>query len=115
MKCAYCGGPIGHGIIPHDTPENILCDNCGMYLYTCKTCGNYDCGVERALNGGSCPFPPVVQMETQMGGMFMSSPQINPRLVDVYCHDCKCREDKRCVAHTTYACNNYKLKVNYYE
>lgn len=116
MKCCNCGRPIGAAsIISHGHPEHVLCEQCGQYLYRCETCAHESCGVNAALHGAECPFPPVVQVTTQEGFMVTTQPRINPRLVDVYCEDCMCREDRRCVRWNDYTCDKYELGVKYNE
>jgi len=115
--CSLCGRQtdVTGSVIPTEYQGYILCIACGQMLYTCGTCKHNACGVDNALHGGQCPVSPVVQVVTQDGFMTMERPEINPRLVDIYCEDCICRDDKRCVHFTVHSCDKYEIMEKKYK
>ena len=112
MNCVACGRPIEPpgSIIPYDHPNYVFCSECGKYLYHCETCKHGFCHVENVLRGGECPIPAIIMVQQQEGSMIITKPCINPKLADIYCHDCICREDRRCVHFNDYTCDKYEME-----
>ena len=108
-NCIICGTPTP-GIILDGDPNKIVCPRCWGNLDTCDTCVHGDCTLRNAILTHTTPFEPMIQRTRQEGPMVISMPEINPRLVDVYCEDCICREERRCVHFTDHYCEKYKME-----
>lgn len=106
MKCGRCGQeiPKGSGIIPHDHPTVVLCDNCGIgALYRCGTCVHeHEC----LINSYDGPMPKMVIQRVQQGPMVAQQQVINPDLVRELCPTCFCGSMENCQG--THTCDNYK-------
>ena len=105
-KCGLCGReiPRGSGMIPHDHPCEIFCDECGTHrLYKCPTCVHAQkCGIQN-YNG---PKPKMVVHQVRQGPMVLEQQVINPELVEEICSTCVCGGMKNC--QEIHTCGNYK-------
>ena len=109
MQCGRCGKeiPKGSGVIPHDHPTEIFCNECGTVLYKCPMCVHSTGCLINKYNG---PLPKMVVKTIQQGPMVLQQQIINPDLINECCPQCVCGSAENCQIIGT--CNNYK---GYYE
>lgn len=87
-KCDICGRE-GQRKIYYCDEHLLLCPSCSEQLHTCRGCIHREkCGVE--LNPYNIPL--YISQTINNENMTMVRQTFNPKLFEVYCKECQCRD-----------------------